>query len=95
MKIIMKKNGIFIATVIVFGIISFCTGKLHGLILYVGMTAPIITASTKRSKNTKLSLVLLTFVFFAGVAYYFKSYDLFILSAAPHLVTAFKIQFIH
>ena len=41
----MKKNGIFIATVIVFGIISFCTGKLHGLILYVGMITPIITAS--------------------------------------------------
>ena len=95
MKIIMKKNGIFIATVIVFGIISFCTGKLHGLILYVGMTAPIITASTERSKSTKLSLILLTFVIFAGVAYYFKSYELFILSAVTHLVTAFKIQFIH
>ena len=95
MKIIMKKNGIFIATAIVFGIISFCTGKLHGLILYVGMTAPIITASTERSKNTKLSLILLTFVIFAGAAYYFKSYELFILSAVPHLITAFKIQFIH
>ena len=89
------KNNHFIAMVIVFGIISFCTGKLHGLILYVGMTAPIITASTKRSKNTKLSLILLTFVIFAGVAYYFKSYELFILSAVTHLVTAFKIQFIH
>ncbi len=95
MKIIMKKNGIFIATVIVFGIISFCTGKLHGLILYVGMTAPIITASTEQSKSTKLSLILLTFVIFAGVACYFKSYELFILSAATHLVTAFKIQFVH
>ncbi len=91
----MKKNSIFIATVIVFGTIVFCTGKLHGLILYVGMTAPIITASVKRSKSTKLSLILLTFVIYAGVAYYFKSYELFILSAVPHLVTAFKIQFIH
>lgn len=95
MKIIMKKNGIFIATVIVFGIISFCTGKLYGLILYVGMITPIITASTERSKSAKLSLILLTFVIFAGAAYYFKSYELFILSAVAHLVTAFKIQFIH
>ena len=89
------KNDIFIATVIVFGIISFCTGKLHGLILYVGMTAPIITASTERSKRAKLSLILLTFVIFAGAAYYFKSYELFILPAVTHLITAFKIQFIH
>lgn len=89
------KNNIFIATVIVFGTIALCTGKLHGLILYVGMITPIVTASTERSKSTKLSLILLTFVIFAGVAYYFKSYELFILSAVPHLVTAFKIQFIH
>ena len=89
------KGNIFIAMIIAFGTIALCTGKLHGLILYIGMTAPIITASTKRSKSTKLSLILLTFVIFAGVAYYFKSYELFILSAVPHLVTAFKIQFIH
>lgn len=89
------KNNYFIAMIIAFGIIVLCTYKLHGFILYVGMTAPIITASTEWSKNTKLSLVLLTFVIFAGVAYYFKSYQLFILSAATHLVTAFKIQFIH
>lgn len=89
------KNNYFIAMVIAFGIIALCTGKLHGLILYVGMITPIITANTERSKNTKLSLILLTFVIFAGVAYYFKSYELFILSAATHLVTAFKIQFIH
>ena len=63
------KDNIFIAMVIAFGTIVFCTGKLHGLILYVGMTAPIITASSKRSKSTKLSLILLTFVIFAGVAY--------------------------
>ena len=91
----MKKNSIFIATVIVFGTIALCTGKLHGLILYVGMITPIITASTERSKNTKLSLILLTFVIFGGAAYCFKSYELFILSAVAHLVTAFKIQFIH
>ncbi len=89
------KNNHFIAIVIAFGTVALCTGKLHGLILYVGMTAPIITASTERSKSTKLSLILLTFVIFAGVAYYFKSYELFILSAVTHLVTAFKIQFIH
>ena len=89
------KNNHFIAIVIAFGIIALCTTKLHGFTLYVGMITPIITASTKRSKNTKLSLILLTFVIFAGVAYYFKSYELFILSAATHLVTAFKIQFIH
>lgn len=89
------KNNIFIAMIIAFGTIAFCTGKLHGLILYVGMITPIITASTERSKNTKLSLILLTFVIFAGAAYYFKSYELFILSAVTHLITAFKIQFIH
>lgn len=89
------KNNHFIAMVIAFGIIVLCTGKLHGLILYVGMTAPIITASTERSKSTKLSLILLTFVIFAGAAYYFKSYELFILSAVTHLVTTFKIQFVH
>ena len=89
------KNNHFIATVIAFGIIALCTGKLHGFILYVGMITPIITASTERSKSAKLSLILLTFVIFAGVAYYFKSYELFILSAVTHLVTAFKIQFIH
>lgn len=91
----MKKNGIFIATVIAFGTIVLCIAKLHGLILYVGMITPIITASTEQSKSTKLSLILLTFVIFASVAYYFKSYELFILSAVTHLVTAFKIQFIH
>ena len=89
------KNNHFITMIIAFGTIALCTDKLHGLTLYVGMTAPIITASTKRSKNTKLSLILLTFVIFAGVAYYFKFYELFILSAVTHLVTAFKIQFIH
>ncbi len=89
------KNNIFIAMVIAFGTIAFCTTKLHGLILYVGMITPIITASTKRSKSTKLSLILLTFVIFAGAAYYFKSYELFILSAVTHLIIAFKIQFIH
>ena len=88
------KNNIFIATVIAFGTIAFCIAKVHGLILYVGMITPIVTASSKRSKSTKLSL-LLTFVIFAGAAYYFKSYELFILSAVTHLVTAFKIQFIH
>ena len=75
------KDNIFIAMVIAFGTIAFCIAKVHGLILYVGMITPIITASTKRSKNTKLSLILLTFVIFAGAANYFKSYELFILSA--------------
>lgn len=91
----MTKNGIFVAIVIVLGAIILCLTNTHWLIIYTGVTAPIITASTKRSKNTKLSLILLTFVIFAGVAYYFKSYQLFILSAVTHLVTAFKIQFIH
>ena len=89
------KNNNFISTVIAFGTIAFCIAKVHGLILYVGMITPIITASSKLSKRAKLSLILLTFVIFAGVAYYFKSYELFILSAVTHLVTAFKIQFIH
>ena len=89
------KDNIYIATVIAFGIIAFCLANVHGLILYVGMITPIITASTKRSKSTKLSLILLTFVIFASAAYYFKSYELFILSAVTRLVTAFKIQFIH
>ena len=89
------KNNHFIAMIIAFGTIAFCIAKVHGLILYVGMITPIVTASSKRSKRAKLSLILLTFVIFAGAAYYFKSYELFILSSVNHLVTSFKIQFIN
>lgn len=89
------KNYVFIATVIIFGMVTLYTTNVHWFILYTGLIAPTVTASTRQNNGTKLFLILLTFTVFAGIAYYFKFYELFILSAVTHLATAFKIQSIH
>lgn len=62
------KDNIFIATVIAFGTIAFCIAKVHGLILYVGMITPIVTASSKRKQKHKAFLNIAYFCNFAGAA---------------------------